>query len=316
MYNPNTEAFLRRLGNLRNFGDDWMKIVGATVGPVDGISSVGGILTLKPKQRPADVRGGDVFGSHGQNKWSEGQEENPKWAELSTERRSIILANRYGWNVTAQHSTGDLSTSIYLDAFEEANKERPLQGRWGIDHMEWLNPELLTRMKTLGRVIPSFYTRLFINPEAQIHQYGADRLQQGTAMVKSAIDMGLMPVAESDINPSKYSSPLFFIERSMTRADDKGRKWNAQEAIDREQALRMYTIWAARYSQDEDRLGSLEPGKLADLVVLNDDFMKVPAEQIASMQVVMTVVGGKVVYEQGVTQVKPFPRSRYSSEGE
>jgi predicted amidohydrolase YtcJ len=316
MYNPNAEAFLRRMGSLRNFGDDWMKLVGATVGPVDGISSVGGILTFKPKQREANVDGGDVFGPHGQNKWAESHEDKENWAELSTERRSVILANRYGWNITAQHSTGDLSTSIYLDAFETANKEKPLQGRWGLDHMEWLNPELLTRMKNLGTVIPSFYSRLFINPEAQIYQYGGDRLHQDTVMLKTAIDMGLKPVAESDINPGPYSSPLFLIEKAITRADEKERRWNVKEAIDRQQSLRMYTSWAARYSQDEDKIGTLEAGKLADLVVLDGDYMTVAPEKISDLQVVITMVGGKISYERGVTKVKPIPQEERRGGGE
>lgn len=310
MYNPNAEAFLRRLGSLRNFGDDWMKIVGTTVGPVDGIASVGGILTMKPKLREANIAGGDVFGTQGQNKWGEGHEDDPEWIGKSTERRAVILANRYGWNITAQHSTGDLSTAIYLDAFEEANREKPLEGRWGLDHMEWLNGDLIRRMKTLDVVIPSFYSRMFQNPDAQVHQYGGDRMQEGTVMVKSAIEAGLKPVFESDINPGTFSSPLFLLEKAVTRADEKGRRWNAKEAVDRKQSLRMYTIWAARYSQDEDKLGSLEPGKLADLVVLDGDYMNVPAESISDLGVVLTMVGGKVVYERGVTVVKPFPKGR------
>ena len=296
MYNPNAEAYLRRVGNLRNFGDDWMKIRGATVGPVDGISPVGGILNLKPKLNIVDIPGGDVFGPYGQNKWQEGREGQPDWANYSTERHAVILANRYGWNVTAQHSTGDLSTSIYLDAYEAANQERPLQGQWGLDHMEWLNPELLQRMKDLGTVIPSFYTFILRNPNTQIETYGADRVQE-TVIVKSTIDMGLMPVAEADTGPGANSAPLGIMERFITRTDGEGRVWNAKEAITRSQALKMYTIWAARYSEDEEKLGSIEAGKLADLVVLDGDFMSVAPEEISEIPVVTTVVGGKVIYD-------------------
>jgi hypothetical protein len=211
-----------------------------------------------------------------------------------------------------------MSTSIYLDAFEDAAKEKPLEGRWGIDHMEWLNPELISRMTKLGEgtIIPSFYSRLFVNPEAQLYQYGGDRLQEGTVMIKSAMEAGLKPVFESDINPGEYSSPLFLIEKAVTRTDEKGRKYNVKEAVDRRQSLRMYTSWAARYSEDEETLGTLEAGKLADLVVLDGDYMTVPEEKITDLQVVLTVVGGKVVYERGVTQVKPFPPNRRGGESQ
>ncbi len=308
MYNPNPEAYLRRIGNLRNFGDDWMRIFGATVGPVDGIASVGGILTVKPKLHQAETPGGDVFGPNGQNKWSEGADDDPDWAKKSTERKAVILANRYGWNITAEHSTGDLSTQIYLDAYEQAARERPLQGRWGLDHMEWLNPELLTRMQKLGTMVPSFYAVLFKNSANHVQQYGADRLDEGTVMTKSAIATGLMPVAEADTSPGRDSAPLYLMDKFMNRADQSGRKWNAKEAVTREQALRMYTTWAARYTEDEQKLGTLEPGKLADLVVLDGDFMTVPA--VSQLNVDMTIVGGKMIYDRQRDGVPTYPPNR------
>lgn len=79
---------------------------------------------------------------------------------------------------------------------------------------------------------------------------------------------------------------------------ERGRVWNAKEAITRSQALKMYTIWAARYSEDEEKLGSIEAGKLADLVVLDGDFMSVATEEISEIPVVTTVVGGKVIYDR------------------
>lgn len=110
--------------------------------------------------------------------------------------------------------------------------------------------------------------------------------------------LGLKPVAEADVGVSKYSSPLWVIEKFVTRMDENGKVWNANEKITREEALYMYTSWAARYTGDEDRLGSIEPGKLADLVVLDGDYMKVPEEEISKLKVLMTVVGGKVVYAE------------------
>ena len=305
MYNPNAEAYLRRVGNLRNFGDDWMKIFGATVGPVDGVVASGGVMSTRPKIQSADVLGGDVFGPYGQNKWAQLDtlwEEN--FEEFSTERKAVILANRYGWNLTSLHSNGDLSAEVYLDAFEEANREKPLEGPWSIDHNWTSNPDVLARMQKLGSVIPSVKPyRMFTNPERLLHQYGADRLQENTVMLQSMIRAGLMPTPDTiggegtgvEGRPGRpFSGGL---QGFITRTDEQGRRWNPKEAINRNDALRMYTIWAARYTDDQDKLGSIEPGKLADLVVLDGDYMRVPDDQLSELEVTMTIVGGKVVYD-------------------
>ncbi|MEE8583777.1 MAG: amidohydrolase family protein [Acidobacteriota bacterium] len=93
------------------------------------------------------------------------------------------------------------------------------------------------------------------------------------------------------------SRPFLEIERYVTRKDDKGRIWGPDHAIDRKTALLMKTRWAARFIAEDDRLGSIEPGKLADLAVLGRDYLKIPAQEISEMPVVATMVGGRFVYE-------------------
>ena len=85
----------------------------------------------------------------------------------------------------------------------------------------------------------------------------------------------------------------------VTRKDPNGKVYGASEAISREQALRLYTSAASRYMFEEGRKGSLEPGKLADLAVLSQDFMTVPEEEIKDIKVEKTLVGGKVVFNRG-----------------
>jgi len=91
--------------------------------------------------------------------------------------------------------------------------------------------------------------------------------------------------------------PMWLIEKFVTRTDDQGRVWGKDQAVDRQTALRMLTYNGARFMGEEQSLGSLEPGKLADLVVLGGDFMAVAEDQIATLPVQMTVVGGKIVFE-------------------
>ena len=84
----------------------------------------------------------------------------------------------------------------------------------------------------------------------------------------------------------------------VTRKDPSGNVYGASEAISREQALRLYTSAAARYTFEEGRKGTLEPGKLADLVVLSADYVTVPEDQIKDIKADVTIVGGKVVFQR------------------
>ena len=87
------------------------------------------------------------------------------------------------------------------------------------------------------------------------------------------------------------------IEKAVCRCVDGSRRiWGRDQKVSRQDALRMKTIWAAQYVGDEEKLGSLQAGKLADLVVLDRDYMTVPEDQISELEVIMTIVGGKVVY--------------------
>jgi hypothetical protein len=85
---------------------------------------------------------------------------------------------------------------------------------------------------------------------------------------------------------------------TVTRRDPNGNVYGASEAISREQALRLYTSAAARYTFEEGQKGTLEPGKLADLVVLSADYMTVPEDQIKDIKADVTMVGGKVVFQR------------------
>ena len=84
----------------------------------------------------------------------------------------------------------------------------------------------------------------------------------------------------------------------VTRKDPNGNVYGASEAISREQALRLYTSSAARYTFEEGRKGTLEPGKLADLVVLSADYATLPEDQIKDIKADITIVGGKLVFQR------------------
>ena len=294
--NPNPEAYLKRVGNLSGFGDDWMKILGTTVSAVDGTSTNATDFTTFSQINRLE---GNYAWPYGMDKWPMASED-----PSQTETGTVILANRYGWSIANLHSKGDAATRRALEAYAKANEEKPLEGAWGIDHQPMQNPETLRLLKEL-KVIPSLE---FINSSGgdgdrtatTVHVYGADRVRTFSP-TKTMLEMGIKVVIES-----KGTGPLLALERFVTRTDGNGRVWAPEEKIDRLQGLRMLTEWAALYAgEEEGRLGLIKPGMLGDCVVLDGDFLTVPDDQIAELGVEMTIVGGKIVFEKGVS---PEPR--------
>lgn len=313
--NPEPEKYLKRIGNLTGIGDDWFRIIGTLVQQPDGGSAAGAILTSLPKLRLAPK---DEYGPFGQN----------RWAEHGNARESVLLAAKYGWKLGSIHSYGDESTRQLLKGFEDASKvKRHLQtddvlpsGRWVIDHNYIGTEDTIAMMKKLN-VIPSVlqWWRLSARAEeeesgtpgtsrrtgledqggfspqmgnAMVYMYGGDRLNDNWSMARTFIDAGLRPAAET------AGAPLKNIEAFITRKDRDGRVWAPQERVNRREALWMKTRWVAEISSDQDRIGSIEDGKMADFVVLGGDYMTVPEEEISELPVMMTVVGGKIVHER------------------
>jgi predicted amidohydrolase YtcJ len=116
---------------------------------------------------------------------------------------------------------------------------------------------------------------------------------------KTMIDkLGLDSLGAGTDFPVNPINPLLNMYIMVTRKDPNGNVYGASEAITREQALRLYTSAASRYMFEEGHKGTLEPGKLADFVVLSADYMSVPEDQIKDIKAAITVVGGKIVFQR------------------
>jgi predicted amidohydrolase YtcJ len=158
----------------------------------------------------------------------------------------------------------------------------------------------------------SFNSNYVFGPgnRGQIYMFGEQI--HNFSPVKSAIDTGMKPGLEMEgqFQEGKVAA-LVAIQRFVTRADEQGRVWGkARQAITREDGLRMATIWNARYTGDEKKLGSLEPGKLADMVVLAGDYMTVPEDKLRDVLLDFTIVDGKIVYDRAKDgSIKMGPRS-------
>ena len=131
---------------------------------------------------------------------------------------------------------------------------------------------------------------------------GAERIK-GAYAWKSLVESGAKLVASSD-TPSfavDYTNPLWGIHAAVTRQDQHGQPeggWYPEQALSRMEALEIYTINAAYAAFQEDILGSLTPGKLADVTVLSKDILSIPAPEILETEVVMTIVGGEIVHRR------------------
>jgi predicted amidohydrolase YtcJ len=202
--------------------------------------------------------------------------------------------NRLGWRV-ATHAVGDAAIDEVLAGYEMANSERSIAGRrWTIEHGFIPRADQFRRMKTLGLVI-SAQDHLYLAGPSLVNYWGPQRAALTTPM-RTYLDQGFVVAGGTD-SPVVPYPPLWVIYHFVTRATISGGVLGADQKITRQQALRVLTINNAYLTFEERSKGSIEPGKLADLVVLPEDILTCPEKHIETMRVSLTMVGGRVVYE-------------------
>jgi predicted amidohydrolase YtcJ len=198
-----------------------------------------------------------------------------------------------------QHASTNNAASMALDAFERVNKEVPITNlRWQITHIEDATDDTLRRMKALNMGW-SVQDRLLYNGHVFLKVLGAEAARRAPP-IKTGLQMGLMVAAGTDSDQVAPYNPFVSLRWLLDgKAIDGTALRGPEETPSREEALRMYTLNAAWFSFDDDKRGSLEVGKLADLAVLSDDFMTVPIEKVGELHSVLTMLGGKAVYAEG-----------------
>jgi len=201
------------------------------------------------------------------------------------------------------HAIGDRANRTILDLYEAAFKavppdQRPIkEPRWRVEHAQIVDPADLPRFAFLG-VIPSMQpshaiSDLFFAPK----RLGMDRLA-GAYAWQSFLKSGVIICGGSDA-PVERGEPMIEFYAAVARKSIKGESgpgWHPEQAVSREQALKMFTIWPAFASFQEKEKGSIGPGKLADFTVLSNDIMKIPPPEILKTQNEMTIIGGEIVY--------------------
>jgi predicted amidohydrolase YtcJ len=200
-----------------------------------------------------------------------------------------------GWQI-AVHGNGDAAIDDILDAFEQAQKAYPrADARHIIIHCQTVREDQLDRIRRLG-VVPSFFVvhtyywgdrhrELFLGPAR------AERINP----LRSARKRGIVFSTHNDTYVTPID-PLLSVWSAVNRLTSSGNVLGKEQTISVVEALRSITTWAAWQYNEEHNKGSLEPGKLADMVVLDDNPLTAPLEEIKDIPILATLVGNKVVY--------------------
>jgi predicted amidohydrolase YtcJ len=197
------------------------------------------------------------------------------------------------------HATYDESISRFLEVFEAVNRDVPFAGlRWFFDHAETVTERNLERIKALNGGI-AIQHRMAYQGEYFIDRYGADAARNSPPITKM-LEMGIPVGAGTDATRVASYNPwvsLYWMVAGKTVGGTL--LYPEANRLDRGEALRRYTVGSAWFSGEEEKKGSVEVGKLADLAVLTADYFSVPEEEIKRIESVLTIVGGKVVFGAG-----------------
>jgi len=203
--------------------------------------------------------------------------------------------NRLGWRV-ATHAVGDAAIDEVLAGYEAASAEKSIAGkRWSLEHGFIPQPDQFPRMKALDLVI-SAQDHLYLAGPSLVAYWGPARAAR-TTPVREYLDRGFVVAGGTDSAVVPYP-PLWVFYHFVTRDTISGGVLGADQKITRKEALQLETINNAYLTFEEKIKGSIEPGKLADLIVLPEDILSCPAKDIERMAVSMTMVGGKIVYRR------------------
>ena len=319
--NPNGEMYLKRMGNLIDFSlvderGEMVTIVGASVGPHSGTpDGLSGLLSIHPK---TTMIKGLAKNPKGDNRWTGewinglGANDVTPEQQKQTDYYNVMLARQHGWNVTGIHNMGSEGIRLAMQNIVESEAQEKLYVKklWrphGFDHnIEWV-PEIFEYYDAHPELKNNNLIRFAITLGSGIDQrssepLGIERLTEAQWGMEGLLRMAPLKTLQDKgipfhIEGSNASPPMKKIHQAVTRLDRDGRVIGADQALSRESAFLALTRWPARFIGASNVMGSIEVGHLADLVVFDGNIMDVPIEKLSELNPVMTLVGGKVAYE-------------------
>ena len=283
------EAEIRRIPVVTGWGDEWLK-VGPLKTTVDGGILIGTAYLREP---------------YGNNTRIYGYSDPDYRGVLSVTKENLFtmarVANELGWQMTA-HATGGGALDLLLEAYEAADKIKPIRDRrFNLMHANFPNAQAVARAKALGLVFDSQIAWLHADGDALKDVFGPERMSHFLPF-RNLVDQGLTLVGGSDhmirFDPRKAINPyhpFYGMWMAITRKTVSGAEINPEQRITREEALRMWTLNGAYNGFEEKIKGSIEPGKLADMVVIGTDFLACPVDEIRNIEPVRTVVDPRVL---------------------
>ena len=219
--------------------------------------------------------------------------------EMESDLKSVVALlakNRWPFRL---HATYGESIERFLNVFEEVNDETPVKGlRWFLDHAETISDRDIRRVGKLGGGI-AIQDRMAYQGEPFIARYGEDTAEESPP-IRKMLDEGVPVGAGTDATRVASYNPWISLHWLVTGKTVGGTTLYSQKnRLDRNEALKLYTVGSAWFSNEENLKGSIEVDKFADLAVLSADYFSVPDEEIKKIESVLTIVGGKVGYGAG-----------------
>jgi predicted amidohydrolase YtcJ len=217
---------------------------------------------------------------------------------------AVDKANQNGWQFTA-HATGDSGVQLLLNAYENTCKNAGdiSKKRFQVTHGDFFGTDQMAQAKTMGVIMDAQWPWLYLDGPLMSEIMERGRLRdfmpfgawaaQGL-VVGGGSDHMIGFDAKEAINPFHPFTGLWVMHTGMMR---NGRRLGPGHRVDRRTALKIYTIKNAFMGFDEARTGSLEKGKLADLIVISGDYLNCPADSLKDLRVVLTMIDGKMVFK-------------------
>jgi predicted amidohydrolase YtcJ len=274
-----------------NTGDSWLKF-GTFKLTLDGGMTIGTAFQRYP------------YGSFGKQLYGKTDPDDRGQLFIPPDKLLAVMrtARNRGWQLTT-HDQGGGAVDNFLDTLQQLDREKPIAPtRSHLMHASFQSPEAMARMKKMGILADVQSSWLYLDAPALEQVFGYEGMRYFYPL-RSYIDAGIILAAGSDhmIGHDKNRAtnpynPFLSMWTEVTRLTDRGKAIHPEQKISRAEALKTHTIWAAWLQFADQERGSIEPGKLADLVVIDRDYLTCPEEQIRSIEPVMTVLDGRIVY--------------------